>query len=70
LPTNVVQIIDRLNALNKDAVDVCERPAARPNMVDLGETTAFISDAKAQLARLGVKVQWNRDKRIYDVVRD
>jgi hypothetical protein len=67
LPTNVVPILDRLNAWNKDAIDVCERPAAHPNVVDSGETSAFINVEKQQLATLGVAVKWNPQKIMYEV---
>ena len=67
LPANVVTILDRLNAWNKDAIDVCERPAAHSNMVDSGETSAFINVEKQQLAALGVAVKWNPQKMMYEV---
>jgi len=67
LPTNVVPILDRLNAWNKDAIDVCERPAAHTNMVDSGETSAFINVEKRQLATMGVAVKWNPQKMMYEV---
>jgi len=58
-------ILDDLNSWNKDAVDVQEFHHAS----DTGETTAYINDAKAQLARLGIKIQWNHAKRIFEVVK-
>ena len=69
LAPDAQRILYGLNAWNKDAIDVVERPTAHPNMDDSGETRAYINDAKKELAKLNVKVQWNHEKRIYEVIK-
>ncbi|MCX7043928.1 MAG: hypothetical protein NTX50_00385 [Candidatus Sumerlaeota bacterium] len=62
------QILERLNSWNMDAIDVCERPEAYPNLTGSGEARAFINDCKKRLVELGVNVKWNPEKKAYDVI--
>lgn len=50
------------------AIDMIERPETRPaNQTDSGEVTAYISDSKRRLAKLGVTVRWNSTAKRYEV---
>jgi len=60
------RVLDDLNSWNKNAIDGQETHSH--SLADTGEVTAYINDAKERLARLGVKVEWNHEKRIYEII--
>ncbi|MBN2494057.1 MAG: hypothetical protein JXR96_05665 [Deltaproteobacteria bacterium] len=65
--------LDRLNAQCasepwRSEVDLLERPETLPpgRMIS-GEVRAFVSDCKERLARHGVRVRWNPDRKLFEV---
>ena len=68
-------LLDRLNTQCADdpwrrEVDMIERPETRPeNYKTSGEVNGFVSDSKERLAKHGVQVKWNADKKQYEIVK-
>jgi hypothetical protein len=65
-------VLDGLNQKAADPAwqsgfDMIERPETRPqHQVISGEVTAFLSDSKQRLAKLGVRVSWNATSKRYE----
>jgi hypothetical protein len=66
-------VLNRLNTqCAKDPwrsdVDMIERPETRPaNYKTSGEVNGFVSSSKESLAKHGVRVKWNSEKKQYEV---
>ncbi|MDP6546679.1 MAG: hypothetical protein QGH60_22115 [Phycisphaerae bacterium] len=66
-------VFDRLNAQCasepwQGEIDMIERPETCPeNRAISGEMSAFVSDCKDRLARQGVRVKWNPEKKLYEL---
>lgn len=73
LPPEAQSALDRLNGACasdpwRSEVDMIERPETRPeNRAISGEVSAFVSDCKERLAKHGVQVRWNAEKKLYEV---
>ncbi|NQU19976.1 MAG: hypothetical protein HQ567_01740 [Candidatus Nealsonbacteria bacterium] len=69
-------VLDRLNGACaskpwREEIDWIERPETRPENLDIsGEVSAFVSDCKQRLAKLGVALKWNAEKKVYEVERN
>ena len=52
----------------RNEMDMIERPETRPeNQIISGEVSSFVSDCKERLAKHGVRVKWNVEKKLYEV---
>jgi hypothetical protein len=52
-------------------IDVIERPENRPaTLMNSGEVTAFLSDSKQRLARVGMRANWNTTSKRYELALD
>ena len=73
LPQEAQSALDRLNGACasdpwREEIDLIERPETRPeNRAISGEVSAFVSDCKERLAKQGVQVKWNSEKKLYEV---
>jgi len=67
-------VLDGLNLKAADPAwqrefDMIERPETRPpNRKISGEVTAFLSSSKQCLAKLGVRVRWNANTKLYEAL--
>ena len=73
LPQEAQSELNRLNGPCasdswRNEIDMIERPETRPeNRVISGEVSAFVSDCKERLAKLGVRVKWDPTKKVYEI---
>jgi hypothetical protein len=61
-------VLDKLNSWDTEELSVAECPNLYPGRVASGETMGWISAHKQELRKLGDAVQWNCEKKQYEIV--